>query len=108
MNDSGKSNTFLREQWEQQVQEQTKPLPKRSNTLGRKAVKEVMWLRTTMEMLEKKVRDLENVAMDLDTDDLDHTQAVEDLPEAQKKLSDTRKRRLSKERLLGVEETQTV
>ncbi|KAL0563399.1 hypothetical protein V5O48_018670, partial [Marasmius crinis-equi] len=108
MTDSGKSDTFLMEQWECQIQEQTKPLPRKSNTLGKKAVEEVMRLRTTVEMLEKKVRDLENVVTDLDADDLDHAQAIEDLPKAHRKLGDAQKRGKAKERLLSVEETQTV
>ncbi|KAL0571296.1 hypothetical protein V5O48_010673, partial [Marasmius crinis-equi] len=105
MEDLGESEAFLRES---QVEEQTKPLPKRSNQLGKKAVEEVMRLRTAVEMLEKKVRELEDVVLDLDADELEHAQAVQHLPDAQRKLADARRKRKSKEQLLGVKESQAV
>ncbi|KAL0566323.1 hypothetical protein V5O48_015694 [Marasmius crinis-equi] len=88
MESSGETKAFLREQWELHVQEQTKPLP--------------------LEMLQKKVSEFEKIAMDLDADDFEHAQAVQDLPDAQRKLADAQKKHKSKEHLLGVEESQAV
>ncbi|KAL0571576.1 hypothetical protein V5O48_010382 [Marasmius crinis-equi] len=128
MRASGRSEEFLREQWEEQVADQTKPLPsqlfltaivsflvlnsaehsEKSNQLGKKAVQEVLRIRTSVELLEKKSRQLESVAMDLDADDLHHQQAVDELPEIQRKLTEGRKKLKAKERLLGVQDAQAV
>ncbi|KAL0566289.1 hypothetical protein V5O48_015730 [Marasmius crinis-equi] len=108
MGASGRSEAFLRQQWEEQRTEQTKPLPKKSNALGKKAVQEVMRLRTSLDLLEQKCRELEEVVMSLDVDDWQYDQAVEELPEIKDKLVEARKKLKAKERLLGVKDTQAV
>ncbi|KAL0563866.1 hypothetical protein V5O48_018196 [Marasmius crinis-equi] len=85
---SGRSEAYLREQWEDQVAKQTKCLPRKSNLLGKKAVQEVLCLRTLVDMLEKKVCNLKAVVMDLNSNDWQHEQAVKELPEFQRKLAE--------------------
>ncbi|KAL0563739.1 hypothetical protein V5O48_018324 [Marasmius crinis-equi] len=108
MEASGRTEAFLREQWEAQKAEQTKPLPKKSNLLGKKAVQEVMRLRTSLDLLEQKRRELEDVVMNLDVPDWRHDEAVEELPEIQTKVVEARKKLRAKERLLGVKDSQAV
>ncbi|KAL0569797.1 hypothetical protein V5O48_012165 [Marasmius crinis-equi] len=106
MEASGRTEAFLRDQWEAQKAEQTKPLPKKSNLLGKKAVQEVMRLRTSLDLLEQKRRELEDVVMNLDVPDWRHDEAVEELPEIQVKVVEARKKLRAKEHLLGVKDSQ--
>ncbi|KAL0565895.1 hypothetical protein V5O48_016120 [Marasmius crinis-equi] len=108
MEASGRSEAFLRGQWEAQKAEQTKPLPKKSNALGKKAVQEVMRLRTSLDLLEQKRRELKDVVMNLDAPEWRHDEAVEELPEIQAKVVEARKKVQGKERLLGVKDSQAV
>ncbi|KAL0574854.1 hypothetical protein V5O48_007108 [Marasmius crinis-equi] len=106
--ESGYSAEYLREQWELQKVAQTKPLPRKSNQQGKKAVEEVMRLRSSLEMLRKKQEELESVVMDLDADPYDYAEATESLPGVKQRVAETQRKLRVKEQLLGVEEQQEV
>ncbi|KAL0568523.1 hypothetical protein V5O48_013464 [Marasmius crinis-equi] len=102
------STEFLREQWELQRSEQTKPLPRRSNKQGTKAVQEVMRLRESVSLMQSKREALESVLMDLNAEPWAHAEAMESLPRIEKAVGDFKKTLRAKERALGVKETQEV
>ncbi|KAL0564282.1 hypothetical protein V5O48_017770 [Marasmius crinis-equi] len=104
--ESGYSANFLREQWELQKAVQTKPLPKKSNQQGKQAVKEVMRLRSSVEMLQSKKEELEPIMLDLDADLCDYVEATENLPSAKQRFDEMRRKLQQKEQVLGVEAQQ--
>ncbi|KAL0567595.1 hypothetical protein V5O48_014395 [Marasmius crinis-equi] len=97
---------YLREQWDEQVHEQTQPQPRQNKNLGKKAVEEVLALRENRELLLRKVEDLEDILLDLESADYKRAEAGLKLPQAREKLKKLEKHLESKERQLGIVEDQ--
>ncbi|KAL0564634.1 hypothetical protein V5O48_017411 [Marasmius crinis-equi] len=106
LNELGLEEAYLREQWEEQVSEQTQPQPRQNKNKGKNAVVEVLALRENRELLSQKVEDLEEVLLDLGTPDYKRAEATLKLPSAREKLKSVEKRLRAKEILLGVAEDQ--
>ncbi|KAL0569924.1 hypothetical protein V5O48_012042 [Marasmius crinis-equi] len=104
----GLEDDYLREQWKEQIHEQTRPQPKQNKNQGKKAVEEVLALRENREILVQKVDELEDILMDLETPGYKRAEASLKLPQAREKLKNVEKRLRWKELLLGVHEDQRV
>ncbi|KAJ3747980.1 hypothetical protein DFH05DRAFT_1393313 [Lentinula detonsa] len=104
VSESQESPEFLRHQWEEQVALQTKPLPRQSQTAGKKAVEEAMRLQKVRDSLVARISKFEDIICDVDADGVDYIDAEEHLPILQKQL-DTCQNKLSRaKRALGVED----
>ncbi|KAL0566484.1 hypothetical protein V5O48_015526 [Marasmius crinis-equi] len=108
LNNLGLKKDYLREQWEEQVHEQTQPQPKQNKNKGKKAVEEVLALRENRELMVQKVEELEEVLLDLESPDYKRAEAGLKLPETREKLKSLERRLRSKELMLGVAEDQRV
>ncbi|KAJ3720690.1 hypothetical protein C8R42DRAFT_696843 [Lentinula raphanica] len=100
---SMKDPEFLRSQWVEQVNHQTKPLPRQSRSAAKKAVQEALRLRSVRDMFRDRVRRLEEIATNLDAEPYEVEEAQADLAEQKSRLQKADKDLLEKERSLGVE-----
>ncbi|KAL0568779.1 hypothetical protein V5O48_013194, partial [Marasmius crinis-equi] len=99
----GVNEEVLKEQWAEQVKSQTKPLPKQSTKQGKNAVEEVLRLRSSVDILTTRVRELEDVTVDLGEPQYKVASAQVELPGAKSKLREAQRSLKSKESALGVE-----
>ncbi|KAJ6574190.1 hypothetical protein B0H19DRAFT_985911, partial [Mycena capillaripes] len=104
----GHSREYLKVQWHDQVQTQTKPLARRSKTHGQKTVAAVLALRQANEIRKTRVRDCEAAALDaLDGDNADViVQTKLALDKARTARTKVQHQLRQKEAALGVSETQ--
>ncbi|THU97957.1 hypothetical protein K435DRAFT_661825 [Dendrothele bispora CBS 962.96] len=94
----------LREQWKDQVEKQTRPLPSQSKNKGKQAVQECMHLRQSKKTLEKRLKYLQEIISDPDTADYDVATAEMELPSILDRLEKTKLNVKKKERALGASE----
>ncbi|KAG6913492.1 hypothetical protein DXG01_006439, partial [Tephrocybe rancida] len=66
----GIESDILQSEWKAQLKEQTKPLTKQSNSLGSKAVKDIVSLMTTKAELIKELDSLNDMLLQNNYDDL--------------------------------------
>ncbi|KAK7459520.1 hypothetical protein VKT23_009503 [Stygiomarasmius scandens] len=102
--ESGIPIKTLREQWKNQVEMQTHPLPAQSKNKGKQAVQECMRLRQSKKTLEKRLKYLQDITCDPDSADYDVATAEVELPQTLDRLKTTREKLAKKEQALGANE----
>ncbi|THU97086.1 hypothetical protein K435DRAFT_857890 [Dendrothele bispora CBS 962.96] len=102
--ESGVAVDHLREQWKDQVEKQTRPLPSQSKNKGKQAVQECMRLRKSKKTLEKRLKYLQDIISDPDTANYDVATAEIELPDILDRLEKTALNVKKKERALGANE----
>ncbi|KAJ3735638.1 hypothetical protein DFJ43DRAFT_1129945 [Lentinula guzmanii] len=100
--ESQESPEFLRHQWEEQVASQTKPLPRQSQTAGKKAVEEAVRLQKVRDSLVTRISRFEDIICDVDADGVDYIDAEEHLPILRKQLETCQNKLSQSKRALGV------
>ncbi|KAF5374692.1 hypothetical protein D9615_008922 [Tricholomella constricta] len=100
----GKSEELLRNEWNSQVEAQTKPLPRRSKNQGKNAVDEAIRQRKARDILKQRVTDSENIILDPDVDFVDIGRAEMQIADLRTQLEHAEAAIRSKERALGVDE----
>ncbi|KAK7456327.1 hypothetical protein VKT23_010574 [Stygiomarasmius scandens] len=101
MQASGQDLAFLRIQWEEQVKAQTQPLPRQKRNAAKATVQEALRLNEALDVLEKRIADLENVILSKTSERYQTVTAYDDLMKARKSRDDARARLSAKERSLG-------
>ncbi|KAK7438566.1 hypothetical protein VKT23_017901 [Stygiomarasmius scandens] len=102
--ESGILIQMLCEQWKNQVEMQTRPLPAQSKNKGKQAVQECMRLRQSKKTLEKRLKYLQDITCDPDSADYDVATAEVELPQTLDRLKTTREKLAKKEQALGANE----
>ncbi|THU88157.1 hypothetical protein K435DRAFT_680385, partial [Dendrothele bispora CBS 962.96] len=108
LTESGKPLALLREQWRDQVQTQTRPLPSQSKNKGKMIVEECMRMRRSQNALEKRVKLLQDLIANPNAIDYEVASAEVDLPkvlEDYKKMTEKLRR---KENALGATEKKQI
>ncbi|KAJ3748458.1 hypothetical protein DFH05DRAFT_1520046 [Lentinula detonsa] len=100
--ESQESPEFLQHQWEEQVASQTKPLPRQSQTAGKKAVEEAVRLQKVRDSLVTRISRFEDIICDVDADGVDYIDAEEHLPILCKQLETCQNKLSQSKRALGV------
>ncbi|KAJ7615590.1 hypothetical protein DFH06DRAFT_1145826 [Mycena polygramma] len=98
--------SLLEAEYKKQVAAQTKPLPKRTKNAGKLAVEEVVRRRKALIVLKERVKSLEEVILDVMSDNVDVEVAAGDLAEAKAKLAKSQASLKLKEAALGVNDRQ--
>ena len=117
--ESGYSPEYLRQQWEDQVASQTKPLPRKplplihepplsfylgqSRNAGKKAVEDALRLKKAQDALSQCIREREEVLCNPNSDPIEAEQADRELPALRKRHRERKVELLRKEVALGVE-----
>ncbi|KAK7434118.1 hypothetical protein VKT23_020366 [Stygiomarasmius scandens] len=92
---------FLRVQWDNQVVAQTQPLPRQRRNAAKAAVQEVLRLNEALDVLEKKIADLENMIISRVAERYQTVTAYDDLAKTRKTRDEIRSKLAQKERSLG-------
>ncbi|KDR80500.1 hypothetical protein GALMADRAFT_62166 [Galerina marginata CBS 339.88] len=83
----GYTEEFLREQWDDQVAEQTKPLKRQSKNLANKEIEEILALTKSVENDKKELNKLDNMLVEGEYQDgLDPTSAAESIEELNSRM----------------------
>ncbi|KAG6904026.1 hypothetical protein DXG01_013121 [Tephrocybe rancida] len=102
LRDCGKSETDLQAEWKDQVETQTKPLPRQSQNAGKDAVKELLQMRETRDGLKKREREYDALIEDEATPMDEYIEAKADLESVRVCLQDLNTRIWNKQSVLGV------
>ncbi|KAK7461154.1 hypothetical protein VKT23_009081 [Stygiomarasmius scandens] len=101
---SGIEIPTLREQWKDQVETQTRPLPAQSKNKGKQTVQECMRLRQSKKTLEKRLKYLQDIICDPNSADYDVAAVQVELPQILERFNTTKVKLDKKERALGANE----
>ncbi|KAK7441208.1 hypothetical protein VKT23_016689 [Stygiomarasmius scandens] len=101
LEDSQQDLAFLTVQWEKQVQAQTQPLPRQRRNAAKVAVQDALHLNEALDILEKKISDLENVILSKTAERYQTVTVYEELMKARKARDKARIKLSQKERSLG-------
>ncbi|KAK7435306.1 hypothetical protein VKT23_019751 [Stygiomarasmius scandens] len=101
LEESQQDLAFLTAQWEKQVQAQTRPLPRQRRNAAKVAVQDALRLNEALDVLEKKISDLENVILSKTAERYQTVTAYEELMKARKARDEARIKLSQKERSLG-------
>ncbi|KAK7435870.1 hypothetical protein VKT23_019401 [Stygiomarasmius scandens] len=101
LEESQQDLAFLTAQWEKQVQAQTQPLPRQRRNAAKVAVQDALRLNEALDVLEKKISDLENVILSKTAERYQTVTAYEELMKARKARDEARIKLSQKERSLG-------
>ncbi|KAG6913159.1 hypothetical protein DXG01_009217, partial [Tephrocybe rancida] len=102
LRDCGKSETDLRAEWKDQVEMQTKPLPRQSQNAGKDAVKELLQMHETRDGLKKWEHEYDALIEDEATPMDEYAEAKADLESVHVRLQDLTTRIRNKQSVLGV------
>ncbi|KAK7459463.1 hypothetical protein VKT23_009446 [Stygiomarasmius scandens] len=101
LEESQQDLAFLTVQWEKQVQAQTQPLPRQRRNAAKVAVQDALCLNEALDVLEKKISDLENVILSKTAERYQMVTAYEELMKARKAHDEAHTKLSQKERSLG-------
>ncbi|KAF8147021.1 hypothetical protein K438DRAFT_1989989 [Mycena galopus ATCC 62051] len=108
LKECGEEESTLRREYKNQLEVQTRPLPKRAKNTGKLAIEEVLCLRKAVAVLKARITNLEDVMIAEAADAADVAVANIDLETARAKLVNMEQNLRQKEGGLGVTEKQTL
>ncbi|KAG6808053.1 hypothetical protein H0H93_000636, partial [Arthromyces matolae] len=102
----GHSKIFLREQWKLQVQSQTKPLPRQSQSAGKDAVEELLRLEDVLNKLKARADECDSILEDPSTPVDEFADAQIELATARERINNSKENIRRKRRALGFNDLQ--
>ncbi|ESK88101.1 hypothetical protein Moror_10728 [Moniliophthora roreri MCA 2997] len=108
LKECGYTEQYLCEQWKAQAQSQTQLLPAQSRESRKNTILEVMHLCHACDLLQEKIKRLEDVMMDLQASKDEQADAAALPQEKRSQLKDIESRCRTKEQVLGVTKSQEI